>query len=156
MRCDGPLARRVIAPTVAPDAEIWRGSALLHGHLVGSMIRMSRASVAGKGALGAKALFWAGVGQWAKAQFSAGVLLYRIVHLCRTRERRPPSWAVAGKKVPGAKTLFLAGVGIGLKPSCTPIVPLRRSACHPDSASLPDAGLLSVELGCGWEESAQG
>ena len=75
MICDGPLARRVIAPTVAPDAEIWRGSVLLHDYLVGSMIRMSQASVAGKGALGAKALFWAGVGQWAKAHFSAGVLL---------------------------------------------------------------------------------
>ena len=98
---DGPLARRVIAPTVAQDAEIWRGSALLHDYLVGLVIRMSRATV-------------------------------------------------ARKRVPRAKALFGRGWDSGLKPTSPP------ECFSAGRASLPDAGTLFAEFGCGWEGSAQG
>ena len=77
-------------------------------------------AVAGKRVPRAKALFWAGVGQWAKAHFSAGSAFLAeyfsarsaslsVLLLCRTTERCLPSWAVAGKKVPRAKAPFLGG-----------------------------------------------
>ena len=62
----------------------------------------------------AKALFWAGVGQWAKAHFSAGS---SFLAECLSPGSASLSdagalsaeLAVAGKRVPRAKALFLGG-----------------------------------------------